>query len=125
MIKIILEKFFKKRKESFNDMKNINTSVNDLIFSYSLKSEGKIKELQQLKIDIDKKGENLTLEEKIKKGIIEKSLEIMTEYVKTTSDRISKADNLEQNRKGFVEKRRQKRQQRQQAIDQSTLDEDK
>ena len=66
MIKIILEKFFKKRKESFNDMKNINTSVNDLIFSYSLKSEGKIKELQQLKIDIDKKGENLTLEEKIK-----------------------------------------------------------
>lgn len=106
-------------------MKNTSPNINDLIFSYSLKSEGEIKKLQRRESELDIK-EILTKEEEIEKKVIEKSLNIMTEYVKTTSDRISKADNLEQKRKGFLEKRRQKRQQKrhQQAIEQSTLDED-
>lgn len=36
-------------------MKNISTSINDLIFSYSLKSEGEIKKFQKRKSELKEK----------------------------------------------------------------------
>lgn len=82
-------------------MKNTNTSVRDLIFSYSLKSEGVIKKLQQRDTELEQK-DSLSKEEEIEKGIIEKSLNIMTNYVKVTNDRISNADKLKQNQEEIL-----------------------
>jgi hypothetical protein len=86
-------------------MKNISTSINDLIFSYSLKSEGEIKKFQKRKSELKEKEKErkLTKAEEIEKGIIEKSLDIMTENVKAANERISNADKLEQNIEPIVD----------------------